>query len=346
MTPVGRWIARAAGIACVAAGAWLLLTPPAVGATADDGAEFSVPHQRIDVGGRKLNLYCSGAGAPVVVFESPAGSAGWNWFKVLPEVARHSRACVYDRAGFGFSDTSPRPSDSANAVDDLHALLTAAAIPGPYLLVGSSYGAMHVQLYAYRYPAEIAGLVLVDGQNEDEFQLLDIITNGAFAKARPGGLAHDRDCAESAEAGKVSDSCRWEDDRGAGKSLAAAIEQERGSPAYWRANESEFASCCGFASSQQLHEARRDIGDFPVTILARSISPYAVPDQPPSPRNRAGEDVHKASLEAVLAYAPKGELRVVPNASHLIQIEQPEAVSDTIIELLGRIREAGKEQHG
>jgi len=320
-----------------------LLSVPAGSETTDAGAEFSVPHQRVDIGGRKLNLYCAGEGAPVVVFESPSGTAGWGWFKVLPAVARHSRACIYDRAGFGFSDASPRPSDSANAVDDLHALLKAASIPGPYLLVGSSYGAMHVQLYAYRYPDEIAGLVLVDGQNEDEFQLLDIIANGAFAKARPGGLAHYRECAESAEVGKLSDQCRSEDDRGAGKSLAAAIDTERASPAYWRANESELASCCGNASSQQLHEARRDLGDFPVTILARSVSPYALPNQPPSPRSRAIEDAHKASLEAVLAFAPKGELQVVPNASHLIQIEQPEAVSDTVIELLEKIR--ATEQH-
>ncbi len=277
----------------------------------------------------------------MVVFDSPLGSAGWNWFKVFPEVAQHSQVCVYDRAGFGFSDASKRPSNSANAVDDLHALLNAAAIPGPYVLVGSSYGAMNVQLYAYRYPSEIAGLVLVDGQNEDEFPLLDIITNGIFAKARPGALAHDRECAKSAAAGKVSGQCRWEADRGAGDRLVAAIEKERGSPAYWRANGSEYAGCCGGASSLQLHKARRNFGDFPVMILARSVSPYAVPDQPPSARNRAGEDVHKASLEAVLAYAPKGEIRIVPNTSHLIQIEQPKAVSDAIIELLGKVRGAG-----
>jgi pimeloyl-ACP methyl ester carboxylesterase len=328
----------------LAALAGALLTSPAVAETADDGAEFSVPHQRIDIGGRKLNLYCDGEGAPVVVFDSPAGAAGWNWFKVFPAVARHARACIYDRAGLGFSDASRRPSDSANAVEDLHALLRAAAIPGPYLLVGSSYGAMHVQLYAYRYPSEIAGLVLVDGQNEDEFQLLDIVANGVFAKARPATLAHDRDCARSAAVGTVPDSCRWEDGRGAGDRLAAAIEQERASPAYWRAIESEYVSCCGGASTLQLHKARRSFGDFPMTILARSVSPYAIPDQPPSPRNRAAEDGHKATLEAILAYAPKGDMRVVPNAAHLIQIEQPEAVSDTVIEILGKVRAAGEAQ--
>jgi pimeloyl-ACP methyl ester carboxylesterase len=317
-----------------------LLTSAAAPAAPDAGAEFAAPHQLIDVGGRKLNLYCAGAGAPTVVFESPAGTAGWNWFKVFPEVARRSRACIYDRAGYGFSDASPRPSDSANAVEDLHALLKAAAIPGPYLLVGSSYGAMHVQLYAYRYPSEIAGLVLVDGQDEDEFSLLDIITGGVFTKGAPGGLAHDRHCAETAGSGQAADDCRWEDARGAGDRLAAAIEQERRSPAYWRAKESESANCCIGGSTVQLRDARRKFGDFPVLILARSLSPYAIPGEPPSPRNRAGEDVHRASLELVLSYAPKGEMRVVPNASHLIQIEQPKAVSDAVIETLNLVRKS------
>ncbi len=201
---------------------------------------------------------------------------------------------------------------------------------------------MHVQLYAYRYPAEIAGLVLVDGQNEDDSSSW---TSSRTARSPKRGRAAWPMTATAPRAprpGRCPIRVAGRTTAERAKSLAAAIEQERGSPAYWRANESEFASCCGFASSQQLHEARRDIGDFPVTILARSISPYAVPDQPPSPRNRAGEDVHKASLEAVLAYAPKGELRVVPNASHLIQIEQPEAVSDTIIELLGEDQGGGQ----
>jgi hypothetical protein len=171
-----------------------------------------------------------------------------------------------------------------------------------------------------------------------------IVTGGVFSKGAPGGAAHDVACAKSTEAGKTPDECRWDDERGAGVRLAAAVEKERGSPAYWRAKESESANCCFGPSTQQLREARRELGDFPVLILARSLSPYAVPGQPQSPRNRAGEDIHDASLELVLAHAPKGEMRVVPNTSHLIQIEQPKAVSDAIIEQLEKVRATAQEQ--
>lgn len=103
--------------------------------------EFAVPHQLIDVGGgRKMNLYCSGSGAPVVVFDGPAGDAGWAWYQVQPAVARHTRACIFDRAGFGFSDPATRPNTVENVVEDLHKLLTAAGEKGPYIMVGNSLG--------------------------------------------------------------------------------------------------------------------------------------------------------------------------------------------------------------
>src|SRR6201996_4997514 len=97
------------------------------------GAEFAVPHRLVDIGGRRLNLFCSGTGSPTVVFESPSGGAGWEWWAVQPKIAAHARACIHDRAGYGFSDPSPRAADAANAVADLHALLQAAAIAPPYV---------------------------------------------------------------------------------------------------------------------------------------------------------------------------------------------------------------------
>jgi pimeloyl-ACP methyl ester carboxylesterase len=120
-------------------------------------AAFARPQQLVDIGGRKLNLYCSGDGATTVLFDAPFGESGWSWFKVQPEVARHTRACVYDRAGLGFSDAAARPNTSANAVEDLHDALTAGGIKPPYLLVGNSLGGENAQVFTYRYPAEGPG---------------------------------------------------------------------------------------------------------------------------------------------------------------------------------------------
>jgi pimeloyl-ACP methyl ester carboxylesterase len=87
---------------------------------------------------------------------------------VQPRIAARTCACLYDRAGYGFSDPSPRAADANNAVDDLHALLQAAAIAPPYVLVGNSFGGASAQLFAWRFPAEVAGLVLIEPMHEDE----------------------------------------------------------------------------------------------------------------------------------------------------------------------------------
>ena len=128
----------------------LTLSSPFACARPAAAAEFAVPHRLIDVGGRKLNLYCSGTGSPTVVFESPSGSAGWDWWAVQTQVAAKTRACIHDRAGYGFSDPSPRAADAGNAVDDLHALLKAAGIAPPYVLVGNSFGGGSVELYTWQ----------------------------------------------------------------------------------------------------------------------------------------------------------------------------------------------------
>jgi pimeloyl-ACP methyl ester carboxylesterase len=71
--------------------------------------------------------------------------------------------CSYDRAGLGESDEAPdRPRSLDDVVEDARQLLSAAALDGPFLLVGASGGGFDVYHHAGRYPDEVAGLVMVD----------------------------------------------------------------------------------------------------------------------------------------------------------------------------------------
>lgn len=102
--------------------------------------------------GRRLNLVCSGRGAPTVILESGFGATSGAWYKVRPALARGVRVCAYDRAGSGFSDPGPLPRDGAAIVRDLDQALTAAKIVGPYVLVGHSAGGLYARLFAARRP--------------------------------------------------------------------------------------------------------------------------------------------------------------------------------------------------
>jgi pimeloyl-ACP methyl ester carboxylesterase len=133
-----------------------------------DDVAYTRPQKLVGVEpGRRLNLYCTGSGSPTVVFESGLGDGTRVWGLIQPSIAKHTRACSYDRAVLGFSDPPTRPSTSANMVDDLHRLLRTAHVKPPYVLVGSSLGGMNVKLFAESYLSEVAGLVFVDASHED-----------------------------------------------------------------------------------------------------------------------------------------------------------------------------------
>src|SRR6478735_1002448 len=100
---------------------------------------FPPPGQLIDIGGHRLHLSAAGQG-PVVVFDAALGGSSISWTMVTPHVTPFARACVYDRAGFGWSDAGPLPRTAGRIADELHELLRAAAVPSPRVLVGHSYG--------------------------------------------------------------------------------------------------------------------------------------------------------------------------------------------------------------
>src|SRR5215208_1179406 len=167
--------------------------PPAPPAVQGDFAGL------VDIGGRRLYLECRGTGSPTVVLENGAGLGADVWSVdfgelagsqpiVLPAVAGFTRVCAYDRPGINLfvnpavrplaradrlfpsrSDPAPMPRTAGDVVADLHALLGAAGVPGPYVLVGHSFGGLVVQFYARAYPDEVVGLVLVDAAHEETY---------------------------------------------------------------------------------------------------------------------------------------------------------------------------------
>ena len=151
---------------------------PANGAVAD----------AVAVDGRSIHLECEGTGSPTVVLQSGYGNAGDIWSltdttspAVFPAIAKTNRVCTYDRPGSMItttsaggsvkladaakrsrSDSAPMPRDPADVVTELHDLLAAADVPGPYVLVGHSLGGALDLLYARTYPDEVSALVTVD----------------------------------------------------------------------------------------------------------------------------------------------------------------------------------------
>jgi pimeloyl-ACP methyl ester carboxylesterase len=119
---------------------------------------------RVDIGGFRLFMTCTGTGSPPVILDAGGGDSSSIWDQVQPEVATMTQTCAYDRADNGYSDTRPSAETTTALLNatELHALLGAAHIVGPYVLVGHSYAGPVDQVYAGQYPADMAALVLVD----------------------------------------------------------------------------------------------------------------------------------------------------------------------------------------
>lgn len=137
-----------------------------------DARRFPENGRLIDVGGYSLLLNCTGVGSPTVILESGLGDLSVEWSTVQPEIAKFSRVCSYDRAGYGSSDPGPMPRTSAQIAAELHTLLKNAGEAPPYVLVGHSFGGYTVRVFNGRYPDQVAGVVLVDATQEDQYELL------------------------------------------------------------------------------------------------------------------------------------------------------------------------------
>jgi pimeloyl-ACP methyl ester carboxylesterase len=162
----------------------------------------------VQVGGLSIYLECHGTGSPTLVLQSGFGNSGdiWNVTQASPPtvevgLARTNRVCVYDRPGStrtltdggaispvplaGRSDQTPMPRTALAVVAELHGLLEAAAVPGPYVLVGHSLGGLFNLLYARTYPDQVTGLVMVDATPP---ALVSLLPSEAAATLRDGLL--------------------------------------------------------------------------------------------------------------------------------------------------------------
>jgi pimeloyl-ACP methyl ester carboxylesterase len=133
--------------------------------TRSDARLHPPPGRLIDVGGHRLHLLDSGsanANSPTILLEAGLMSTVLSWTGLQRELAQRYRVVSYDRAGLGWSDLGPMPRTADRIASELQTLLERAAIPGPYLLVGHSFGGLTMPLFAARFPEKIAGMVLVD----------------------------------------------------------------------------------------------------------------------------------------------------------------------------------------
>jgi pimeloyl-ACP methyl ester carboxylesterase len=274
-----------------------------------------------DVGGYKMHIDCTGEGSPMVILESGLGDTYVSWRKVQPQIAKFTRVCSYDRAGISYSDPSSQPRTSKVIAGQLHALLQAAGVAPPYILVGHSMGGYNVRLYASLYRNDVAGMVLVDASHPDqenrfpqelknmeaswlrEAEFLEYTM--PFGVPRLFGLCDDDPVQRAAE-------CNWHSAREVVAELKA------------------------FPESAAQTAAAGSLGDMPLAVLSHD------PDKPSAdlpadlakPTNEAWEKMQ----EELGHLSTRGTQAIAKNSSHYIQMDRPDMVVDAVRSLLEQVR--------
>jgi alpha/beta hydrolase fold len=123
-----------------------------------DALVYRPPGKLIDIGGYRLHLSCEGTGGTTVVLEYGHQVSYFDWSRVQPEVAKFTRVCFYDRAGYGWSDPSARSRVPSVMADELHTLLHAAGEQPPFVLVAHSFGSYNAVMFAHQFPGEVSAL--------------------------------------------------------------------------------------------------------------------------------------------------------------------------------------------
>ena len=149
-------------------------------ATAIDDYRYPPPGKLIDIGGYRLHFNTSGQGDIAVICDAGLSGTSLGWSLVQTEASKFARVCSYDRAGYSWSDPSPLERTSTNIAKELYTLLKKAHIPGPYILVGHSFGGANMLLFADLYPQETLGVILVDSVHEDMLQEMPSPPHGFF----------------------------------------------------------------------------------------------------------------------------------------------------------------------
>ncbi len=299
--------------------------------SAFDRGRYGVPGRLVDIGGYRLHLHCQGTGSPTVVIDVGAGNWSIFWSGIQRQLAGSTRVCTYDRAGLGWSDRSPLPRTSDRMAEELHRLLQNGSVTPPYVLVGHSLGSYTTRVFADRYPDEVVGVALVEAAHERQFERLP----RQVRKFRDAQVARLREVAWLARLGVLRMRQRTLPVPSLGPELQGALRAALLRPATY----DTLADEAGSADVSALQVVRAaSLGDRPLAIVTAGNS-FETFRSPPNDIPIVQANRIWLSLQADLRRLSTNSRQwVSPAATHNIQLDDPEVVSNAIGTVISAVR--------
>ncbi|UKI11934.1 MULTISPECIES: alpha/beta fold hydrolase [Variovorax] len=295
--------------------------------------DFPPPGKMIDVGGgRRIQLDCRGSGSPTVVFESGLSIDGsLSWAPVQPQVAVHTRTCSYSRAGLMWSDPSNAPYSARQVAQDLHEALTRAGEQGPFVLVGQSMGGLYAVNFTQHFGDEVAGLVLVDPSHPDQVARVAAYMVETRSLQSRIGVALAWSGLLRAAASMLLSQAPHQTAHDAQAVRAFAPKSMRTQLVEGDAMDATLAETGGF----------RNLGHRPLVVLT-AMAPYTEAElrgMKITPQQGTQVQAIWKQMHAEMAgWSTRSVHRLLPNAGHDIQFDDPQAVIDAVLSVVSTVR--------
>jgi pimeloyl-ACP methyl ester carboxylesterase len=285
--------------------------------------------------GRHIHLFCMGTGRPVAIV-----APGWHipalgWNRIQPAMAKLTKVCMYDRAGYSFSDPGPMPRDTAAEVKDLHDALGSSGVKGPYILIGHSLGGFDARLFAYTYTKETAGLLLLDPPTEQIYERTREPDEDVGLMKRCADILRSRPLDwKTNEAGCLDFQLgpRWSD------AMRAKVLADQNHVSWFETILSEDLSMVT-RSSDELVAARRPLGSIPIILLQADTNCAAEHNSKTGAKSFDAKRC--AELLGQARDSTHGDRRIVAGATHMIQDDKPQVVLDAFREIVEASRASG-----
>jgi pimeloyl-ACP methyl ester carboxylesterase len=305
------------------------------------------PGKLIDLGGHRLHVHCTGKGAPTVVVESGLGDYSFDWILVQNRVAIFTRICTYDRAGYAWSDTGPKPRTFAQINLELHDALTKLGEHAPFLMVGHSYGGPVARNFALTYPKEVAGMVFVDAAHEGlrvPVGPKKTLRLGEDAKGTP--IPEPQESLDRPSKPTIS----AEDLPPELKNLASMFkvlpEAEQRMQvwaqqqlAVYDAQQSETQWSGEYFRKWLASPQAGTLGDIPVVVLSRAEGGYGDADLD-IPASQF--ELERKAGQLKLTQLSRNSRQVVVRSGHNMNLEAPDAVASAIRQVVAAVRHHSK----
>ena len=272
-------------------------------------ARYPPPGKMVFAGGFRLHLYCIGGGSPTIVLEPGMGTDWVSWRGIAQKLAQSHEVCMYDRGGYGWSDAGPLPRTALELANELHTLLSNAAVPRPYVLAVHSFGGYIARIYASHFPETLQGVVMVDAiQEEDGHQPVD--RRGLRTLIPP--LGSDR--------------------------LKRLMEGTNALPPDLKEAPKAYQDRFLFASSlRQLKYERNEFDSLPLTEAEVREAPF--PSELPLTVITAGRNAQHWEQQTRLARLSRlGKHVRAGESGHAVQLSQPEIIVDAVEEMIKESR--------